>query len=144
MVFSLISHYCPQHAVLKNFQFTSFFSYELDGSIQRYNLLIKRRVRPTRCNNYDLLIIHQLNMFRASLCPSSESARPYITAYGFQHLCAGWSLGKQGSRPCAHSALCAQCAHGLLPAHQVLKTICSNIRTKVPEYGHNYARNMLS
>ena len=24
-------------------------------------------------------------MFRASLCPSSRSARPYITAYGFQH-----------------------------------------------------------
>ena len=32
---------------------------------------IQWRGRPTRCNNYDLLIIHSLNMFRASLCPSS-------------------------------------------------------------------------
>jgi len=29
------------------------------------------RVRLTSCNNYDLLIIHQLNIFRAPLCPSS-------------------------------------------------------------------------
>jgi len=32
---------------------------------------VKWYVRPTRCNNYDLLIIHLLNMFQALLCPSS-------------------------------------------------------------------------
>ena len=30
------------------------------------------------------------------------------------------------------------------PAHQVLKTIRSNIRSSAPEDGHNDARNMLS
>jgi len=42
-------------------------------------------------------------------------------------------------------------AHGLLPgfprlqpAHQVLKTICSNKQTCAPEDGHNDAQNMLS
>jgi len=43
-----------------------------------------------------------------------------------------------GSRPCA------LCAHGLLPgfprlepAHLVVKTICSNIRSSAPEDGQN-------
>ena len=53
----------------------------------------KREERlPTRCNNSDdcqlqMFIINCcLNMFRASLCPSSGEQRPRITAYG---VCAG-------------------------------------------------------
>jgi len=38
--------------------------------------------------------------------------------------CAGWSLGKPVSRPCA-----------LQPAHPVLKTICSNIRPELLKMG---------
>jgi len=48
---------------------------------------------PTRCNNSDVycqlqmfIINYCLNMFRASLRPSSGEQRPCITAYG---VCAG-------------------------------------------------------
>jgi len=54
----------------------------------------------------------------------------FSTAY------AGWNLGEPGSRPCA---LCR-----LQPAHPMLKTICSNVRSSAPEDGHNDAQNMLS
>jgi len=39
------------------------------------------------------------------------------------------------------SGPCAPCAHGPLPKteHQVLKTICSNVRSSAPEDGHNDA-----
>ena len=64
------------------------------------------------------------------IMPIFRTARPYITAYGVP---------------------CALCAHGLLPgfprhqpAHQELITVCSNIRSRAPEDGHNDARNMLS
>ena len=68
-------------------------------------------------------------MFRASLCPSSGAL----------------------DRILLHMVPCALCAQGLLPyfprhqsAHEVLKTICSNIRSSAHEDGHNDARNMLN
>jgi len=70
--------------------------------------------------------------------PIYRSGGLYITAYGFQHLMCWWCLGKQESRPCAHSA------YGLLPgfprhqpAHKVLKTVCGNIWSSTPEDWHN-------
>jgi hypothetical protein len=79
-------------------------------------------------------------MFLASLCPSSGALDHMLLHMVCITGCAGWSLGKPGSRPCALSA------NGLLstyprlqPAHLVLKTICSNIRSSAPEDGHNDA-----
>jgi hypothetical protein len=37
---------------------------------------VKREKTPTRCNNYMFIIDFCLNMFRASLCPSSGEQRP--------------------------------------------------------------------
>ena len=52
------------------------------------------------------------------------------------------------ARVTAYPAHCAQdlpsCYPRHQPAYQVLKTICSNIRSSAPEDGHNDARNMLS
>jgi len=38
--------------------------------------------KPTRCNNQMFIINFCLNMFRASLCPSSGEQRPCVTSYG--------------------------------------------------------------
>ena len=64
----------------------------------------------TRCNNSDvycqlqmLITNYCLNMFRASLCPSSGEQRPCITAYGVCASSAGcgwlqlWGVAQQGS-----------------------------------------------
>jgi len=84
---------------------------------------------------------HLAHYVSGTIMPIFRSERPYITAYGFQHLMC-W-LEFEWHPP--HSA------HGLppglprhQPAHQVLKTICSNIWSSVPEDAHNDARNMLS
>jgi len=51
--------------------------------------------------NYGLLIIHKLNMFRASSCPASGALDRMLPHMVFSTRCAAWSLGKPGSRPCA-------------------------------------------
>jgi len=55
----------------------------------------------------------------------------------FSTRCAGWSIGKPESRPCAHGLLSGFPI--LQPAHLVLKTIFSKIRSSAPEDGHNDA-----
>ena len=77
-----------------------------------------------------------------------RSARPYVTAYGFQHLML--LAGILGSRE-AGRVHCVEDVTSSFPApqdasqqHQVLETICGNIRSSTPEDGHNGARNMLS
>jgi len=42
----------------------------------RINSLSMKREKPTRCNNWMFIINFFLNMFRASLCPSSGDQRP--------------------------------------------------------------------
>ena len=37
---------------------------------------VKRQKKPTRCNNHMFIINFCLNLFRASLCPSSGEQRP--------------------------------------------------------------------
>jgi len=118
-------------------------------------LNMKWRVRPTRCNNYDLLIIHQLNMFRASLCPIFRGARPYITAYGFQHLMCSLVSWGAGSRPCAlcrvESGSILYTVHTVcIPApqdtsqHKCWKPYAVIYGLALLKMGHNDARNMLS
>ena len=41
---------------------------------------VKRENKPTRCNNQIFIINFCLNMFRASLCPSSGEQRPCYCA----------------------------------------------------------------
>ena len=41
-----------------------------------------RERKPTRCNNQMFIINFRLNMFQASLCPSSGEQRPCVTACG--------------------------------------------------------------
>jgi len=42
----------------------------------------ERERKPTRCNNQMFIINFCLNLFRASLCPSSGEQRPCVTACG--------------------------------------------------------------
>ena len=79
-------------------------------------------------------------MFQASLCPSSGALDRMLQHMIFSTGCAGWSVGKVGSRPCALSAYGQLFNYPRLqPARLVLNTICSNIRSSDPEDGHNDA-----
>ena len=56
-----------------------------------------RECKPTRCNNQMFVINFCLNMFRASLCPSSGEQRPCVTAYGVQRwFCWMWLVAVVG------------------------------------------------
>jgi len=67
--------------------------------------------------------------------PIFKSARPYITAYGFQQLMLLAGVTVHTARFPAPQDSSQQ--------HQVLETICNNMRSSAPEDGHNIARNML-
>jgi len=67
---------------------------------------LKWPVRPTWCNNCDLLINHKHNMFRPTLCPSSGAQGRILLHTVFSTWCADWSLGKPGGRSCAHCRGC--------------------------------------
>jgi len=71
-----------------------------------------------------------LNMFRASLCPSSGEQRPCVTAYGI--LCCN-KRGKVDVRLISTFSRLFQC----ITPYTVTHGLCS------PEDGHNDARNML-
>jgi hypothetical protein len=59
---------------------------------------VKREKKPTRCNNHMFIINFCLNMFRASLCPSSGKQRPCVTAYGvLRWFCWMWLVSVLGS-----------------------------------------------
>ena len=77
--------------------------------------------------------------------PIFRSARPYIAAYGFQHLMflAG-ALGSQEHAGSVHTARVFLAHQGFSQQHQVLETICSDIQSGSPEDGHSGAQNMLS
>jgi hypothetical protein len=81
------------------------------------------------------------------IMPIFRSARPYITAYGSQHLML--LAGVLGVRKACNTLHTVHTDRFPVPQdtsqqHQVLGTICSNIRFSAPEDGHNDARNMLS
>ena len=55
------------------------------------------REKPTRCNNQTFIINFCLNMFRASLCPSSGEQRPCVTASGvLRWFCWVWLVAVVG------------------------------------------------
>jgi len=56
-----------------------------------------RERKQTRCNNWMFIINFCLNMFRASLCPSSGEQRPCVTAYGvLRWFCWMWLVAVVG------------------------------------------------
>jgi len=90
---------------------------------------------PTRCNNQMFIINFCLNMFRASLCPSSEEQRPCVTAFGVLFwFCWMWLVAVVG--PPATATNHIQQNQRSAP-NAVTHGLCS------PEAGHNDTRNML-
>ena len=59
--------------------------------------MVWRERKPTRCNNQMFINNFCLNMFRASLCPSSREQRPCVTAYGvLRWFCWMWLVAVVG------------------------------------------------
>jgi len=123
--------------------------------VKSVSFLLRER-KPTRCNNQMFIINICLNMFRASLCPSSGEQRPCVTACGVQRcFCWMWLVTVVGRCVvvCEHcEGYCSpsQCSHTITQRpttatnniqhntpHAVTHGLCS------PEGGHNDARNML-
>ena len=78
----------------------------------------RERKKPTRCNNQMSII----NMFRASLCPSSGEQRPCVTAYGvLRWFCWMWLVAVVGR--CVVG--CEHCSH---PTTQCPTTTSSRTR----------------
>jgi hypothetical protein len=77
--------------------------------------------KPTRCNNWMFIINFYLNMFRASLCPSSGEQSP-VTAFGVLFwFCWMWLVAVVGR--CL--AGCEHCSHPTThpnDEHMVLET----------------------
>ena len=98
---------------------------------------LRRERKPTRCNNQMFIINFCLNMFRASLYPSSGEQRPCVTACGvLRWFCWMWLVAVVGR--CV--VRCEQCSHLTTQCrtpYAVTHGLCS------PEDGHNDARNML-
>jgi len=106
-------HFSPRH------------SEEFLGSCDRasWTKCEEREKNPTRCNNQMFIINFCLNMFQASLCPSSGEQRPCVTAYGvLRWFCWMWLV-----------AVVGRCVVGC----ELCEGYCS------PEDGHNDAQNML-
>ena len=81
-----------------------------------------------------------------TIMPIFKSARPSIAAYGFQHLMLLTEvLGSRdaGSGHWVHTARIPDPQY-FNQQRQVLETIGINIRSGIPEEGHNGARNMFS
>ena len=88
----------------------------------KQRLIMKWRVRPTRCNKLWFINNPLAQHVWSIIMPIFRSARPYVTAYGFSALDV--LAGVLGIREAGR----VHCAHGLLPgfprfqpAHLVLK-----------------------
>jgi len=91
-----------------------------------------RERKPTRCNNQMFIINCCLNMFQASLCPSSGEQRPCVNAYGvLRWFCWMWLVAVVGC--CAPQPLPTTSSR-TSAVHQCINT---------HEEGHNDAWNML-
>jgi len=117
-----------------------------------------RERKPTRCNNQMFIINFCLNMFRASLSPSSGEQRPCVTAYGvLRWFCWMWLVAVVGRCVvgCEHceGSPTSQCSH---PTTQRPTTATNHIQQNQrstpytvthglcsPEDRPNDARNML-
>jgi len=95
-----------------------------------------RERKQTRCNNQMFIITFCLNMFRASLCPSSGEQRQCVTAYGvLRWFCWMWLVAVVGRCVvgCEHCEVLLAphnaAPHNLYqphPAEPAQYTICSN------------------
>ena len=84
----------------------------------------RERKKPRRCNNQMFIINFCLNMFRASLYPSSGEQRPCVTAYGvLLWFCWMWLVAVVGR--CVVG--CEQCSH---PTTQRPTTATNHIQHK--------------
>jgi len=84
--------------------------------------------KPTRCNNQMFIINLCLNMFRASLCPSSGEQRPCVTAYGvLSWFCWMWLVAVVGC--CVVGCEHCEGYFSKYPAEPAQCTICSNTRS---------------
>ena len=120
---------------------------------------VKRERKPTRCNNQMFIINICLNMFRASLCPSSGEQRPCVTACGvLRWFCWMWLAAVVGRCVvgCEHCEGYCSTSHCSHPTTQRPTTAANHIQQNQrstphavthglcsPEDGHNDARNML-
>jgi len=86
-----------------------FFSEQMDGLTEAQKTGVRgemsgyesgeerERKKPTRCNNQMFIISFCLNMFRASLCPSSGEQRTCVTACGvLRWFCWMWLVAVVG------------------------------------------------
>ena len=107
----------------------------------------EEREKTNKMQQSDVYYQHCLNMFRASLCPSSGEQRPCVTACGMlRWFCWMWLVAVVGrcvvgcSHPTRQRPTTAtnhiQQNQRSIP-HAVTHGLCS------PEDGHNDARNML-
>jgi len=109
--------------------------------------IVKRERKPNKMQQSDVYYQHCLNMFRASLCPSSGEQRPCVTACGMlRWFCWMWLVAVVGrclvgwehpttQRPTTATNHIQQNQRSI--PHAVTHGLCS------PEDGHNDARNML-
>jgi len=119
-----------------------------------------KREKTNKMQQSDIYYQHCLNMFRASLCPSSEEQRPCVTARGvLRWFCWMWLVAVVGRCVvgCEHcegsgcGALRCRVPAVLAPynaAPHIQQNQCSTPRAVThglcsSEDGHNDARNML-
>ena len=95
------------------------------------------------CTNYDLLIKALAQHFSGTLIPIFRSARPYITAYGFQHLMCwleSWGAGhvaRMGEERGAYRVLVGKPV-GKRPLGRPRCRWVDNIRMDLQEVGCGY------
>jgi len=104
--------------------------YENINKLQDNNVWKERK--PTRCNNKMFIIKFCLNMFRASLCPSSGEQKPYVTACGvLRWFCWMWLVVVVGRCVvgCEHCEGYCSTRVEPHPAEPAQHTTCSNTRS---------------
>ena len=117
-------------------------------TVHREQIVKREREKTNKMQQSDVYYQQCLNMFRASLCPSSGEKIPCVTACGvLRWVCWMWLVAVVGR--CVVG--CEHCPTTQRPTtttnhiqqnlrstpHAVTQGICS------PEDGHNDARNML-
>ena len=110
-----------------------FFYFDIWLTVHRSSVWIKR---PTRCHLvlYLFLLYRLLNMFRATLCPSSgaDDLVVFFRCVAEQVLSASqWTDKQPTGSDCLHS-------------HGSATHLKNTTKSSAPEDGHKVARNMLS
>ena len=119
--------------------------YQVDGGhfiiCVKYDFIVWRERKPTRCNNQMFIINFCLNMFRASLCPSSGEQRPCYCIWCTALVLLDVVGSGCGALHCRMRALLASynaAPHNRYqpqPAEPEQYTICSNTVFVLPKMG---------